>query len=188
MTLSENMYILSHKTALITSMHRSVSLWHRRSSPESRANSSWKLPRPKRERPPRSFGISSPLSVILRHDVGSKFRISFTRWGTSAKTQSLLKKGEVWKRFRKGIGGDMFWDRRELFNFETDRIAIDCQAQNLKHDWSVLEVPFSEKFQTETKPIPMKWQLQKPNTKPIFILPKIQIFNQILTRAFSKYR
>ena len=27
------------------------------------------------------------------------------------------------------------------------------------------------KLQTETKPIPMKWQLQKPNTKPIFILP-----------------
>ena len=51
-----------------------------------------------------------------------------------------------------------------------------------------LEVPFSEKFETETKPIPMKWQLQKPNTKPIFILPKIPIFNQILTRASSKYR
>ena len=36
----------------------------------------------------------------------------------------------------------------------------------------LLEVPFSEKFQAETKPIPMKWQLQKSNTKPIFILPK----------------
>ena len=53
---------------------------------------------------------------------------------------------------------------------------------------SSLEVPFSENFETKTKPIPMKWQLQKPNTKPIFILPKIPIINQILTRASSKYR
>ena len=50
----------------------------------------------------------------------------------------------------------------------------------------LLEVPFSEKFRTETKPIPIKWQLQKPNTKPIFILPKMPIFYQILTRASSK--
>ena len=35
-----------------------------------------------------------------------------------------------------------------------------------------LEMPFSGKLQTETKPIPMKWQPEKPNTKPIFILPK----------------
>ena len=52
----------------------------------------------------------------------------------------------------------------------------------------IVEVPFSEKFQTETKPIPMKWQLQKPNFKPISILPKIPIFSKILTRASSKYR
>ena len=30
-------------------------------------------------------------------------------------------------------------------------------------------MPFSGKLQIETKPIPMKWQAQKPNTKPIFI-------------------
>ena len=35
-----------------------------------------------------------------------------------------------------------------------------------------LEMSFSGKWQTKTKPIPMKWQPQKPNTKPIFILPK----------------
>ena len=35
-----------------------------------------------------------------------------------------------------------------------------------------LEMPFSGKLQTETKPIPMKLQPQKPNTKPIFILPR----------------
>ena len=33
-------------------------------------------------------------------------------------------------------------------------------------------MPFSGKLQTETKPIPMKLQPQKPNTKPIFILPR----------------
>ena len=32
----------------------------------------------------------------------------------------------------------------------------------------------------------MKWQPQKPNTKPIFILPKIPIFNQILTLSVLK--
>ena len=61
-------------------------------------------------------------------------------------------------------------------------------AEDYRWYVTVLQVQFSEKFQTETKPIPMKWQLQKPNTKPIFILPKIPIFNQILTRASSKYR
>ena len=35
-----------------------------------------------------------------------------------------------------------------------------------------LEMPFSGKWETETKPIPIKWQPQKPNTKPIFILAK----------------
>ena len=35
-----------------------------------------------------------------------------------------------------------------------------------------LAMPFSGKLQTETKSIPMKWQPKKPNTKPIFILPK----------------
>ena len=35
-----------------------------------------------------------------------------------------------------------------------------------------VEMPLSGKCQTETKPIPMKWQPQKPNTKAIFILPK----------------
>ena len=35
-----------------------------------------------------------------------------------------------------------------------------------------LEMPFSGKLQTETKPIPMKLQPQKPNTKLIFILPR----------------
>ena len=33
-------------------------------------------------------------------------------------------------------------------------------------------MPFLGKSQTETKPIPMKLQPQKPNTKPIFILPR----------------
>ena len=58
-----------------------------------------------------------------------------------------------------------------------------CQLQGV----FIAEVPFSENFKLKQKPIPMKRQLQKPNTKPIFILPKITIFNQILTRAFSKY-
>ena len=40
---------------------------------------------------------------------------------------------------------------------------------NLTGSW--LEMPLSGKWQTKTKPIPMKWQPQKPNTKPIFILP-----------------
>ena len=53
---------------------------------------------------------------------------------------------------------------------------------------SGLEMPFSGKLQTKTKPIPMKWQPQKPNTKPIFILPKIPILNQILTRPYWRYR
>ena len=46
---------------------------------------------------------------------------------------------------------------------------------------STLAMPFSGKWQTETKPIPMKWQPQKekPNTKPIFILPKKTILNQL---------
>ena len=36
------------------------------------------------------------------------------------------------------------------------------------------------KMTTETKPILKKWQPQIPNVKPIFILQKIQIFNQVL--------
>ena len=36
--------------------------------------------------------------------------------------------------------------------------------------------------------MPMKWQPQKPNTKPISFCRKIPICNQILTRTFSKCR
>ena len=51
-----------------------------------------------------------------------------------------------------------------------------------------LEMSFSGKWQTETKPIPMKWQTQKPNTKPILFWRKIPIINQILRRPYSRYR
>ena len=62
-----------------------------------------------------------------------------------------------------------------------------CRAAVVRVE-SGLEMSFSGKLQTETKPIPMKWQTQKPHTKPILFCPKIPIFNQILTRTFTKFR
>ena len=53
-------------------------------------------------------------------------------------------------------------------------------------------MPFSGKLQTETKPIPMKWQPQKPNSKPIFILPKNTgikpNFNKAVLNIPNKYQ
>ena len=45
---------------------------------------------------------------------------------------------------------------------------------------------FSGKWRT--KPMPMKWQLQKPNTKPIFICRKIPILNQVFRWPYSRCR
>ena len=59
--------------------------------------------------------------------------------------------------------------------------AIEYPFNVLINTASRFEMPFSEQIRTETKPIPMKWQLHK-NTNPFFILPKIPICNQILTR------
>ena len=39
---------------------------------------------------------------------------------------------------------------------------------------------------TETKPVLMKWEPQKPNIKPILFCIKIPIFNQILRSSYSK--
>ena len=58
---------------------------------------------------------------------------------------------------------------------------VEREWQNLTNAVFLLGMSFSGKWQTETKPIPMKWQPQKPNTKPIFILPKNT--NRYLTRC-----
>ena len=53
----------------------------------------------------------------------------------------------------------------------------------------VLEMPLSGKWRTETNPIPMKWQPQKPNaTNQFLFCRKIPILNQILRRTYSRYR
>ena len=39
----------------------------------------------------------------------------------------------------------------------------------------------------EAKPIPMTWQEQKPNTKPILFCRKISTLNQILRKPYSRY-
>ena len=58
--------------------------------------------------------------------------------------------------------------------------SVQAVAQNVANNRIIilqkggyrLVMPLSGKLQTKTKPIPMKWQPPKPNTKPIFILPK----------------
>ena len=63
--------------------------------------------------------------------------------------------------------------RTPPINNQAPLSSIPCTFENswVSH-WSVLEMPFSGKLQTETKLIPMKLQPQKPNTKPICILPR----------------
>ena len=79
------------------------------------------------------------------------------------------------------------------FSLKKNIVSLNKKSWNLalleRSHSLLLEVPFSEKKnQTETKPIPMKWQLQNPNTKPIFILPKIPNFNKGFLKIPKKYQ